>query len=56
MARARLGGVVEGPGVQGRVTYHHEARLVPFIAMKEGFEALPGRPQIGEKAVAQHFT
>eukprot|EP00618_Florenciella_parvula_P011215 CAMPEP_0119470306 /NCGR_PEP_ID=MMETSP1344-20130328/3263_1 /TAXON_ID=236787 /ORGANISM="Florenciella parvula, Strain CCMP2471" /LENGTH=79 /DNA_ID=CAMNT_0007502961 /DNA_START=442 /DNA_END=678 /DNA_ORIENTATION=+ len=24
--------------------------------MKKGFEALLGRPQIGEKAVAQHFT
>ena len=56
MARARLRGVVDGPGVQRRVTYHHEARLVSLIAMKKGFEALLGRSQIGGKAVAQQVT
>ena len=45
--RARLRGVVGALVVCRRVTYHHEARLVPAITMKEGFEALLGYPQIG---------
>ena len=45
--RARLRGVVGALVVRGRVTYHHEARLLPAITMKEGFEALLGYPQVG---------
>ena len=40
-------GVVGALVVRGRVTYHHEARLLPAITMKEGFEALLGYPQVG---------
>ena len=45
--RARLKGVVGAPVVWGRVTYHHEARLLPAITMEEGIEALLGYPQVG---------
>ena len=45
--RARLRGVVGALVVCRRVTYHHEARLVPAITMEEGVEALLGYPQIG---------
>jgi hypothetical protein len=45
--RARLKGVVGALVVWGRVTYHHEARLLPAITMEEGVEALLGCPQVG---------
>ena len=47
-----MSGVVGALEGWGRVTYHHEALLVLLTTMKGGFEALPGRPEIGKKAVA----
>ena len=36
--------------VSGRVTYHHEVKLLPLMTMERGFEGLLRPPQIAENA------
>jgi len=50
--RARLKGVVGALVVWGRVTYHHEARLLPAIHQEDEVEALLDHPQLQKYPVA----